>query len=127
MRDQVDTLVRTLRDELGEDLRGVFWGNFAAENYTAAYIQDDVRDEYDSATTAEMVNVLVDEQLRTHGFDDLSHLLGDLDVTVRIFEESTQLMAWDPHSERGVFVALTADEEHIPPAIRALRALDFSA
>lgn len=126
MRDQVNTLVDTLRDELAEDLRGVFWGNFAAENYIVAYIQDDVRAEYDSGTIADMVNVLVDEQLRTHGFDELSHLLGELQVTVRAFEESTQLMAWDPLSERGVFVSITAAEDGIPPVIRALRELDFS-
>lgn len=127
MRDQVDTLVRNLREELGEDLRGVFWGNFAIENYTVAYLHEDVRAEYDSATVAEMVNVLVDEQLRSHGFDELSHLLGEMEVTVRVFEQSTQLMAWDPHTERGVFVAVTADEEDIPPSIRALRELDFSS
>ena len=126
MRDQVDTLVRNLREELGEDLRGVFWGNFAIETYTVAYIHEDVRAEYDSATVADMVNVLVDEQLRSHGFDELSHLLGEMEVTVRVFEQSTQLMAWDPHTERGVFVAVTADEEDIPPTIRALRELDFS-
>jgi hypothetical protein len=127
MREQVDTLVRNLREELGDDLRGVFWGNFAIENYTVAYIHEDVRAEYDSATVADMVNVLVDEQLRSHGFDELSHLLGEMEVTVRVFEQSTQLMAWDPHAERGVFVAVTADEEDIPPTIRALRELDFSA
>ena len=43
MRDEVDTLVRNLQQELGEDLRGVFWGNFADENYTVAYLHEDVR------------------------------------------------------------------------------------
>ncbi|SEO72756.1 hypothetical protein SAMN04487948_104396 [Halogranum amylolyticum] len=127
MRDQVDALIDTLQQELGADLRGVFWGDLAAKNYAVAYLHDDVRAEFDSTTVAELVDVLVDEQLRTHGFNELTHLLGELDVTVRVFEESTQLLAWDPRSERGVFVATTADETALPPVIRALRDLDFSS
>ncbi|MFC4552755.1 MULTISPECIES: hypothetical protein [Halorussus] len=125
MREQVDSLVDELRAELGEDLHGVFYGNLPAHDYTLAYLHDDVHEGYSPNEILDLVDTVVGEQLAAHDHDELTHLLGEVQVTVRAFERAAHVVAWDADEEMGVFVGVAPDPAAVGATVGALAGADL--
>ena len=87
-------IVDVLRDELGDDLHGVFHGDFVHADYSVPYL---------------------------HDHDDLSHLVGDVELTIRQFEHSTHVLAWNSRENEGVFVGIAPDPSLLGPTVEAFR------
>ncbi len=124
MRDVVDELVRRLQGELGDDLHGVFYGDFAAGDYAVAYLHDGIREQFEVHELVDLARYLATEQQTTHEPRGISHLLGDLEVTVRVFERSTHVVARDTDASFGIFVGISADPTTLPPVVEAIRELE---
>ena len=122
MRKKADALVDALRDDLGEGLHGVFYGNFRERDYTVAYLHEDVRKEFEPGKITDLVSVIVDEQLDIHDHGDLSHMLGDVRVTVRAFENAAHVLLWDSREDTGLMVGVTPDAATVGTALGAVEA-----
>ena len=120
MRESVDEAVALLEERLGDDLHGVFFGNFVEHDYSIAYLNREVQDELDPGQIRELVDAVVDEQLSAHGYGDLDHRLGELRVSVRAFRNAVHVLAWDDGNDRGVFVGTSSDVRHVPTVVEAL-------
>ncbi|WP_435154372.1 hypothetical protein [Haladaptatus sp. DFWS20] len=121
MRAQVETLVTELRDELGDSLHGVFYGDFVETNYSVTYLHDDVRDQFSSAEIRKILDTITEEQIDLHDHDELAHLVGDVEITIRLFEHSAHVLAWNPRENEGVFVGLAPDPMTFGPTVEAFR------
>lgn len=120
MRNQADAIVEELRADLGDDLHGVFYGDFRNQNYTVAYLHDEVRDEFEPGEIIDLVSAVVDEQLEIHDHDDLNHMLGDVRVTMRAFENSAHVLVWDHREETGLMVGIANDADAIGTTLGAV-------
>ncbi len=119
MREQVQTLVDELQDELGDGLHGVFYGDFVNANYTVSYLHEEVHEQFSSAEIRTILDTIVEEQIDLHDHDALSHLVGDVEVTMRLFEHSGHVLAWNPHESEGVFVGIDPDPALLGPTVEA--------
>lgn len=115
MQARVDAAVTELQSELGDDLRGVFWGNFPQRDYAKAYLPPEA-DDVDPTIIIELIEYLVDEQLPaenpSHSLsDELSTALGDFQLSVRIFTNRALCLAWNHNDSIGIFVGTTVDAD----------------
>ncbi|WP_158057482.1 hypothetical protein [Halorussus halophilus] len=120
MRNQADAIVDELDDDLGDDLHGVFYGDFRNRNYTVAHLHDEVQDEFEPSEIMDLVSAVVNEQLEIHDHDDLTHMLGDVRVTVRAFENSAHILVWDSREETGLMVGTSHDAATIGTTLAAV-------
>lgn len=126
MRTELDGFVDDVRQELDDDqLLGVFWGNFKERDYSVIYLHPGVREELSAGTAVDFVQTLAEEQLPTHEHRELEHTVGELDLSIRMFEEVTEVLAWNTERQVGVFVALMPSAENLEPTVEALRELDI--
>ncbi len=123
MRERVNRLADELEAELGDDLHGVFYGDFVHTDYSVSYLQEGVREQFSPAEIRTLVDVVVDEQVGTHDHDELTHLIGDLEFSIRSFEHSAHFLAWNPVESEGIFVGTSPDPACFTPTVAALRSL----
>ncbi|MCO8255911.1 hypothetical protein NKF26_19055 [Haladaptatus sp. AB618] len=123
MRERVNRLADELKTELGDDIHGVFYGDFVHADYSVSYLHEGVQESFTPAEIRTLVDVVVDEQIVPHDHDELTHLLGDLDFTIRSFENSTHFLVWNSMENEGVFVGTSSDPTCFTPTVAALHSL----
>ncbi|WP_255169913.1 hypothetical protein [Natrononativus amylolyticus] len=124
--DTLYELSEELQQLLGDDLRGILFGDFLEGDYSVIYLHDEVTTSLDPGQIQELSTTLINEQIDAHGTESLEHIVGELTTTVRCFEATTQILAWDPREETGVFVGMEPDAGHISPVIETLRAYELA-
>ncbi|SFR61859.1 hypothetical protein [Halogeometricum limi] len=122
-REGLDYFVESLETEVGEGLRGVFYGDFETRSYQVAYANPTVLDDYSSNDVEDIVDDIALEQLTARQQEKLYEPLGELEVTVRVFEGGINVMGWGTTEIPTVYVGLDGDTANIRPATRLLRAL----
>jgi hypothetical protein len=123
MRKRVNRLAEELATELGDDLHGVFYGDFVHTDYSISYLDERVGERFSPAEIRTLVDVVVDEQVDNHNHDELTHLVGTLELTIRTFEHSTHFLVWDSHESEGVFVGTSSDPACFTPTVAAFQSL----
>lgn len=120
MKCSWEGIVASLRSGAGDSLRTV--ARFAPTESVILYARTDVPADYDDSTLEDIGNDLVLESLASTWQESL-YELGDLDATVRIFDEGTVVAV--PVSERKGYLASV--DEHCPLPVRDIVARIQSA
>lgn len=108
-----------LRTELGEGLRTVGVGRIADHEYDITYMREDIDEKYTEEMREEIFDEVVLESIAEDHQKDLFPALGDLQYTIRVFEDGINLVAW--HDDEAVFVGLDHDETLLGPAVAVCR------
>ncbi|WP_276300555.1 DUF7522 family protein [Halorussus lipolyticus] len=112
-------LCEALRTELGERLRTIAVGRISDREYDIAYMRDDIAEEYTDEMREEIFDEVVLESIAEDKQQDLFPALGDLQHTIRVFEDGINLVAWC--DDEAVFVGLDPDATLLGPAVAVCR------
>jgi hypothetical protein len=123
MANKMDELVTTLRDEVGDELRTVFYGDFKTREYNIVYAEEAVLSQYSAEDTEQIVDDISLEQVGASQQESLFEPIGSLEFTVRYFEDGINVMAWGFHGIPTIYIGLGSDEETVPTVIEAVRRL----
>lgn len=123
MSEMMTELAETLRAELGDSLRGVFYGDFKTREYTVVYAHEETLDQYTAEQTEQIVDDIALEQVGTARQEALFDPIGSLRFTVRYFEDGTNVMAWNVQDIPSVYIGLDGDAQNVPIVLEQLRTL----
>lgn len=107
MTDATPELVAALRDRAGDDVRVV--GTHDDSDWEIAYMRDDLRDAYSTASVDDIADDLVFDALGVEQQESL-YELGDLRATVRLFDDGFVVHVPVADHE-GVLVSLGEDAD----------------
>lgn len=127
MPNKIDELATVLREELGDDLRGVFYGNFKTREYQVVYADEQTLAQYPPGETEQIVDDIALEQVGTPRQEALFEPIGSLEFTVRHFEDGINVMAWGFDGVPTIYVGLGSDERTVPTVIQEIRSLSTTS
>ncbi|KTG08962.1 hypothetical protein AUR64_14230 [Haloprofundus marisrubri] len=119
--DQYSVLLTALQDETGDSLRTVAYGNFESREYNLLYADAETIQQYSAADIDAIVDDLALEQLAAERQTELYEPIGDLELTIRVFEEGINVLARGSETTPMLFVGLDGDERNLLPTISILR------
>lgn len=117
LAEQLD--VSELRAELGSALQAAAVGDVDSREYELLYVRPDVERTCDPETGDRIFQSLVFEYIGRPAQESDFEPLGDLQFTVRSFENGNVVFCWD--DEYLHFVSLDASEHFVPVAMRLLK------
>lgn len=118
---QIEHLTTTLQHEFGTGLRTVAIGYPESREYEIRYIRDDIAAQYDEADRENIFGERLCEYLDTQRQDERCASLGELQLTIRTFEQGIHIVVW--YDETMLFLEFGPDETVVPPAIRVCHTL----
>jgi hypothetical protein len=110
--------VPELRAELGGALRTVAVGDIEERDYEVLYMRPDVADQYSEATQDRIFEDLVFEYVGSPAREQDFEPLGDLEFTIRSFENGQVVMCWG--DDLLLYVTLDPSSHFVPPTMRLL-------
>ncbi|MEF8806509.1 hypothetical protein [Natronomonas sp.] len=110
--------VPELRAELGGALRTVAVGDIEERDYEVLYMRPDVSDQYSGETQDRIFEDLVFEYVGSPAREEDFEPLGDLEFTIRSFENGQVVMCWG--DDLLLYVTLDPSSHFVPPTMRLL-------
>ncbi|SDM73761.1 hypothetical protein SAMN04487949_2447 [Halogranum gelatinilyticum] len=123
MASKIDELATTLRDEVGDELRTVFYGDFKTREYQVVYADEEILSQYSPEDTKQIVDDISLEQVGASRQESLFEPIGSLEFTVRYFEDGINVMAWGFDDIPTIYIGLGDDEATVPRVIEIVRSL----
>lgn len=120
MAPQIDALVATLEDRVGDGLRGVFYGNFQDREYSVAYAAEDALSGYTIGEVNEIIEDVSFEKLDSDRRNDLHEPLGQYTATVAVFDDGINLVVVGYDDAPTIFVGMNGDVTNVTPALEAV-------
>src|SRR6056297_2813142 len=120
MDSNVERLVATLRDRIGDGLRSVFYGNLREREYTAAYTTETALEGYSPENIDDVVRDVSFEKLDTDRKSDLHEPLGRYTATIEVFDHGVNLVVLGYDDEPTIFVGMDGDVSNVTPALEAV-------
>lgn len=120
MSSQIDALVETLEANVGDGLRGVFYGDFRNREYSVAYAAEGALDGYTVGEVDEIIEDVSFEKMDTDRRNDLHEPLGKYTATVEVFDDGINLVVVGYDDAPTIFVGMTGDVGNVTPALEAV-------
>lgn len=108
-----------LRSELGSALRAVAVGDLEAREYDVLYMRPDVEDKYSTETQDRIFEDVVFEYVGRPAREDDFEPLGELNFTIRSFEDGQVVMCWE--DDILLYVSVDPSSHFVPPTMRLLQ------
>lgn len=111
--------VSELRSELGSALRAAAVGDLDDRDYDVLYMRPDVEEKYSTEAQDRIFEDLVFEYVASPAREDDFEPLGDLNFTIRSFENGHVVMCWE--DDLLLYVSLDPSSHFVPPTMRLLQ------
>ncbi|GAA0292053.1 hypothetical protein GCM10009066_03200 [Halarchaeum salinum] len=123
--ENIDRFVDAARERLGDHLQAVVHGDTEHEEYTLAYTQSAFCERYEIEDATDIVEEHTLEWIEVPYQESLHPTLGDLEVTIRIYEDGVNVHGWRWDGESSiVIVYLDDDVSDIPWIVEQIEGLD---
>ncbi|UPV73699.1 hypothetical protein M0R89_14270 [Halorussus limi] len=121
MDSKIERLVSSLRERIGDGLRGVFYGDFREREYSVAYASEDATEGYSADQIRDVVDDVAFEQLHSDRKNDLHEPLGRYTASVEVFEDGINLIFIETEDAPTIFVGMDGDVANVTPALETAR------
>jgi hypothetical protein len=119
--EATEAVVEALRERVGEHLRAVFYGDFREREYHVLHASTAVVEQYSAEDVEAIADDVALEWVAEARQGDLYEPIGELEVTVRVFERGINVVAWGRGEDPTVFVGLDGDASALPATVDVLR------
>ncbi|GAD52704.1 hypothetical protein MBEHAL_1464 [Halarchaeum acidiphilum MH1-52-1] len=123
MHESIARFVDDAREHLGDDLQAVVYGDVEEKEYSVAYARTGFGERQEIEEVSNVVEEHTLERIEVPYQESLHPTLGDLEVTIRVYEEGINVLGWGWNGESSlVVVYLDRDASALPWIVEQIEA-----